>query len=117
MVVDYMRLHMSTLSTLTTDELRPIAAHVLRRLAIAQSQRRSLRLGTLARTVGVRNEDVQETVERLAAEGHLDATTLHLTMTGLAIAVAMRECTLREPRRRPSATMLRATTPPPARVA
>jgi hypothetical protein len=114
------------MSALTTDELRPIAAHVLRRLAIrqsrVQSQRYSLRIGTLARSVGVRKEDVQETVDRLAAEGHLDGATLRLTMTGLALAVAMRECKLREATRTgrgesAGTTLLRAMTPPPARVA
>lgn len=81
-----------------TSNLQPIAAHVLRHLARAQSLGRLVRLDELATDIGVRREDVREVVSSLHAEGHVDAQRMRLTMSGFAIAAAMRECKLREPR-------------------
>ena len=82
---------------MSTTNLRPVAAHVLRHLARAQSRGRLVRLDDLALDIGVRREDVREAVTSLHAEGHVDAERMRLTMTGLAIAAAMRECKLRAP--------------------
>jgi Mn-dependent DtxR family transcriptional regulator len=81
-----------------TSILRPVAAHVLRHLARAQSRGRLVRLDELACDIGVRREDVRSAVTSLHAEGHVDAQRMRLTMTGLALAAAMRECKIREPR-------------------
>ena len=43
--------------------------------------------------------DLREVVTSLHAEGHVDAKRMKLTMSGFAIAAAMRECKLRDPRR------------------
>ena len=81
-------------------QLRPVAAHVLRHLAKAQSRGRLVRIDELATDIGVRREDVRLVVTSLHAEGHVDAKRMRLTMSGFAIAAAMRECKLREPRTR-----------------
>jgi Mn-dependent DtxR family transcriptional regulator len=78
--------------------LRPVAAHVLRNLARAQSRGHLVALDELAGDIGVRKEDVREVVTRLDAEGHVDARRMRLTMSGFALAAAMRECKLRAPR-------------------
>lgn len=80
------------------SNLQPLAAHVLRHLARAQAKGRLVRLDELARDIGVRREDVRQVVASLHAEGHVDAKRMRLTMTGFAIAVAMRDSKLREPR-------------------
>jgi Mn-dependent DtxR family transcriptional regulator len=69
-------------------------------LASAQSRGRRVRLDELAREIGVRREDVRQVVSSLHAEGHVDAMHMRLTMSGFAIAAAMRECKLREPHAR-----------------
>jgi Mn-dependent DtxR family transcriptional regulator len=83
---------------MTTSQLRPVAAHVLRHLARAQARGRAVRLDELASDIGVRREDVRQAVSSLHSEGHVDAQRMRLTMTGFAIASSMRECKLREPR-------------------
>ena len=83
----------------TLLDTKAIAAHVLRQLASAQSRGRLVRLDELANAIGVRHEDVREVVSSLHAEGHVDAKRMKLTMSGFAVAAAMRECKLREPRR------------------
>jgi hypothetical protein len=95
---------MSTFSTSNRDQLRTVAAHVLRHLARAQSRGRAVRLDELACDIGVRREDVRHAVSNLHHEGHVDAKRMRLTMTGFAIAAAMRECKLRDAvvRERPS---------------
>ena len=85
---------------MTTFDVRAVAAHVLRRLAYEQSLGRSVRLDELADGIGVRRVDVRHVVAQLHNEGHVDAKRLKLTMTGLALAAAMKDCKLREPRRR-----------------
>jgi hypothetical protein len=85
---------------MTTSNLRPVAAHVLRHLARAQSRGRLVRLDELACDIGVRREDVRQAVSSLHAEGHVDAQRMRLTMTGFAIAASMRECKLATPRLR-----------------
>ena len=77
---------------------KAVAAHVLRHLARAQSRGRLVRLDELASDIGVRHADVREAVTSLHAEGHVDAKRMKLTMTGLAVAAAMRECKLRDVR-------------------
>ena len=80
-----------------TSDLRPVAAHILRHLARAQSRGRQVRLDELACEIGIRREDVRHAVTSLHAEGHLDAQRMRLTLSGFAIAAAMRECKLRPP--------------------
>lgn len=80
--------------------LRALAAHVVRRLAYAQSRGRLVRLDELAAEIGVRREDVRHVVARLHSEGHVDVQRMRLTMTGLALAAAMKDCKLREPHAR-----------------
>ena len=82
---------------MSTSNLRSVAAHVLRHLARAQSHGRSIRLDELACDIGVRREDVRHAVTSLHHEGHVDAKRMRLTLSGFAIAAAMRECKLREP--------------------
>jgi hypothetical protein len=84
----------------TLLDTKAIAAHVLRHLASAQARGHLVRLDELASAIGVRHEDVREVVTSLHAEGHVDAKRMKLTMSGFAVAAAMRECKLREPRRR-----------------
>jgi DNA-binding GntR family transcriptional regulator len=83
-------------SQLHHQTLQSIAAHVLRHLARSQMRGRPVRLDELARAIGVRREDVRHVVTRLHHEGHVDVRRMRLTMTGLALAVAMRECKLHE---------------------
>lgn len=85
---------------MTTDSLKPVAAHVLRHLANAQAKGRLVRLDELATDIGVRHEDVRHAVTRLHEEGHVDAKRMKLTFTGFAVAAAMRECKLRSARPR-----------------
>ena len=77
---------------------KAVAAHVLRHLARAQSRGRLVCVEDLANDMGVRHEDVRDVVTSLHAEGHVDAQRMRLTMSGLAIASAMRECKLRSAR-------------------
>ena len=85
---------------MTNDSsLRPVAAHVLRHLARAQARGRQIGLDDLACDIGVRRNDVRDVVTSLHAEGHMDARRMRLTMTGFALAAAMRECKLRAPRK------------------
>ena len=87
------------MATSTLLDSKAVAAHVLRHLASAQSRGRLVRLDELANAIGVRHEDVREVVSSLHAEGHVDAKRMKLTMSGFAIAAAMRECKLAAPRR------------------
>ncbi len=89
-------------SDLHHDTLQAIAAHVLRHLARAQVQGRAVRLDDLAREIGVRKEDVRHVVTRLHNEGHVDVRKMRVTMTGLALAISMRECKLHDLRARRS---------------
>ena len=82
----------------TTIDPKAVAAHVLRHLAREQKRGRLVRLDELATAIGVRRPDVRRVVASLHAEGHVDAERMKLTMTGLALAAAMRDCALREPR-------------------
>src|SRR6266542_6900214 len=43
---------------------------------------------------GVRREDVRAMITRLHREGHVDATNLRLTLSGLAIAASLDGCKL-----------------------
>lgn len=87
-----------SMTTSTLLDRKAIAAHVLRHLARAQSRGRLVRLDELATDIGVRHEDVRDVVTSLHREGHVDAQRMTLTMSGLAVAAAMRECKLRDPR-------------------
>ncbi len=80
-------------------DLKAVAARVLRYLAREQSRGRLVRLDELAGEVKVRRGDVRKVIASLDAEGHVDAQRLRLTLTGLALAAAMRTSTLRKPRR------------------
>jgi DNA-binding IscR family transcriptional regulator len=83
---------------MSATEKRPVAAHVLRHLARAKQRGRAVRLDELAKEIGVRRDDVRDVVTSLDAEGHVDARRMRLTMSGFAMAVAMRECKLRDAR-------------------
>ena len=85
-----------TSSSLPQQTLQTIAAHVLRNLARAQMKGRPVRLDELARSIAVRRDDVRHVVTQLHREGHVDVRRMRLTMTGLALAVAMRECKLHD---------------------
>lgn len=76
-------------------QLRAVSAHVLRHLAREQSRGRGVDLEELANDIGVRREDVRHVVSSLHREGHVDAKRMRLTMTGLALAAAMKDCKLR----------------------
>lgn len=97
---------------MTSFDVHALAAHVIRYFAAEQSRGRAVRLDELADAIGVRRVDIRHVVSRLHAEGHVDAKRMKLTMTGLALAVSMKDCKLREPRRK-SGTITRVT----ARVA
>lgn len=84
----------------TATNLKPVAAHVLRHLARAQSLGRLVHLEDLAGDIGVRREDVRDAVTCLHEEGHVDAKRMKLTLSGFAIAASMRECKLRSVRPR-----------------
>jgi Mn-dependent DtxR family transcriptional regulator len=81
-------------------DLHSVAAHVLVTLARAQARGRAVRLDEIAESIEVRREDVREVVSQLHAEGHVDAYRMRVTMSGLAIAAALRGETLRAPRAR-----------------
>lgn len=97
---------------MTSFDVHALAAHVIRHLAAEQSRGRAVHLDELADAIGVRRVDVRHVVSQLHAEGHVDAKRMKLTMTGLALAVSMKDCKLREVRRK-SGTVARVT----ARVA
>lgn len=80
---------------MSTLHLRAVSAHVLRHLAREQSRGRGVHLEELATDIGVRREDIRRVVASLHHEGHVDAKRMRLTMTGLALAAAMKDCTLR----------------------
>jgi len=88
----------STFSIFSNDNLKPVAAHVLRHMAKEQSRGRAVRLDELVNDIGVRREDVRAVVSSLHAEGHIDAKRMKLTFSGFAIAASMRECKLKEVR-------------------
>jgi hypothetical protein len=90
--------HSERKRSMNAESLRPVAAHVLRQLAAAHARRRPVVLDELATEIGVRRTDVRDVVTSLHREGHVDAQRMRLTMSGLAIAAAMRECKLRAPR-------------------
>ena len=71
-----------------------LAAHVLR--AIARSRGRVVTVEDVARTVGARRADVRRVVARLHEEGFVDALRMRPTMTGLALASALRAYKLKD---------------------
>jgi DNA-binding IclR family transcriptional regulator len=81
-----------------TIDPKAVAAHVLRHLAREQARGRLVRLDDLASAIGVRRGDVRRVVASLHTEGHVDAERMKLTMSGLALAAAMRNFELRQPR-------------------
>ena len=73
---------------------RVLAAHVLR--AIARPRGRVVTVDDVARTVGARRADVRQVVTRLHQEGFVDALRMRPTLTGLALASALRACKLKD---------------------
>lgn len=69
---------------------RAVAAHVLVALARAQARGLAVDSEALARAIGVRKLDLRAVVTKLHDEGHIDATRMRLTLSGLAIATALR---------------------------
>jgi hypothetical protein len=95
--VEYMRLtRLPEELSMKTDSTfsRHVASHVLRALASEQLRGRVFRLDELALHIGVRREDVRSVVAQLHREGHVDAQRMRLTMSGLVLASAMRDCKL-----------------------
>ncbi len=77
-----------------------LAIHVMKRLSMAQAQRRALTLTDLASELGVRKADVRRVVTALHQQGYVDALRLRLTLAGFAIGAAVARVDLR-PMRRP----------------
>jgi DNA-binding IclR family transcriptional regulator len=75
-----------------------LAAHVLR--AIARPRSRVVTVEDVARIVGARRAEVRRVVSRLHEEGFVDALRMRPTLTGLALASALRACKLKELRAR-----------------
>lgn len=65
-----------------------LAAHVLRAMALAQSDERRVDLETLTADVGVRRKDVRETLSALHQEGLVDVTRMRLTLAGFQLGSA-----------------------------
>jgi DNA-binding IclR family transcriptional regulator len=87
---------------------RTLAAHVLRTLAAAQSRGRAHSLPSLAQKLGVRRADVRSILTSLHREGHLDATTMRLTLTGFAMGMALKNVELPALRRETIASVVAA---------
>lgn len=77
---------------------KALAAHVLVVLAHARG-RRVTTTQDLADAIGVRREDVRDTLTRLHREGFVDATKNRLTLNGLALAATLDGCKLPSLRR------------------
>jgi predicted transcriptional regulator of viral defense system len=73
---------------------RVLAALVLR--AVARPRGRVITVEDVARTVGARRADVRHVVTRLHQEGFVDALRMRPTLTGLAVASALRACKLKD---------------------
>lgn len=85
-------------------DARALASHVL--VALAHARGRLVTIRDVAESLGVRREDVRAMVTRLHLEGHVDATNLRLTLSGLAIAASLDGCKLPSLRSRPVARVL-----------
>lgn len=81
-----------------------LASHVL--VALAHARGRLITIRDVADALGVRREDVRAMVTRLHLEGHVDATNLRLTLSGLAIAASLDGCKLPSLRARPAVRVL-----------
>jgi transcription initiation factor IIE alpha subunit len=84
-----------------------LAAHILVAIAHARG-RRVTTTQDIAGALGVRREDVRSVLTRLHREGHVDATNLRLTLSGLAIAAALDGCKLPSLRQAPARTVVAA---------
>ena len=81
-----------------------LASHLL--VALAHARGRLITIRDVADALGVRREDVRAMVTRLHLEGHVDATNLRLTLSGLALAASLDGCKLPSLRSRPAARVL-----------
>lgn len=81
-----------------------LAIYVLRALYRAQSAGRQTSLEEVSLTVGARKADVRSIVSTLHGQGHVDAVRMRLTLSGFAIASALRGKGLRQLRPDASAT-------------
>ncbi|HVK63789.1 MAG TPA: hypothetical protein VM694_04930 [Polyangium sp.] len=79
---------------------KDIAPYILRALAEAQTEGRTMDLETLSIAIKVRRGDVRKTVSALHQEGLVDALRLRLSLAGFAIGSALLEQEL-PPIRRP----------------
>jgi DNA-binding IclR family transcriptional regulator len=86
-----------------SPDRRILAAHVLR--AIARPRRHIVTVEDIARLVGARRADVRSIVTRLHQEGFVDALRMRPTLAGLALAVALRSCKLKNVRVVPLASV------------
>ena len=71
---------------------KALAAHVL--VAVAHARGRRINTQDIADAIGVRREDVRDTLTRLHREGFVDVTRLRLTLGGLALAATLDGCKL-----------------------
>lgn len=76
--------------------LRAVSAHVLRALALAQTEGRLSNLETLTEELRVRKTDVRAAVSALHREGYLDVLRMRLTLPGFAVGRALLEKELPE---------------------
>ena len=67
-----------------------LGAHILRLLAAAQRDERTLGLEELVEELGVRRSDVRGCLSSLHEEGYLDVTRMRLTLPGFAFGSALR---------------------------
>jgi DNA-binding MarR family transcriptional regulator len=81
-----------------------LASHVL--VALAHARGHLITVRDLAEALGVRREDVRAMVTQLHLEGHVDALSLRLTLSGLAIAASLDGCKLPSLRERPATRVL-----------
>ncbi len=73
---------------------RTLVPYVLRALALAQRQGRSISVEDLALALSVRKTDVRAVVSALHREGYVDALRLRLTLAGFAVGSALAKETL-----------------------
>lgn len=91
-----------------TQEMTPsrLAPYVLRALVHCHLDDHKATLDDLVEELEVRRSDLRSTLSALDAEGHLDGSTMRLTLSGFAIGVALADQDL--PPLRRSVTALEA---------
>ncbi|MCU0655161.1 MAG: hypothetical protein MUF64_07690 [Polyangiaceae bacterium] len=72
-----------------------LAGYILKTLAAAQQQGRSMNLDDLVSEVKARRGDVRVTLSMLHREGYLDAVRMRLTLQGFMIGASLEQAKLR----------------------